>query len=334
MTNKRAWPGVDQEWVERYRTSIAGKYVPAHALEERERELLNAVRDAGVPAAELFGEADALAAEDAAELATVDEEVRASLAGGLRPALREVGNTLMGIGIVAVLIMIVRHGWSVDIDIALMMVVGAVTVVFVGWVVARALFAAGRPACAVGALIAASAAALAAIASAASLGAGHIAASGVPTPLLALGMLAPGVVALVAASRMPLQESRDDWDDAEWLRRFRGGLRARLMSATTARGHVAEIEQALVTAETSAYEEFGHPLTLARELAAADRAARKRRWWVSTISGVGAPLAIAALVLVNNSWGALTIPTAVALLLGSASAAVVGWRDRPWAKGR
>jgi hypothetical protein len=334
VADKSAWPVVDQEWVARYRMSIAGKYVPAHALEERERELLNAVRDAGVPAAELFGEADALASEDAAELATVDEEVRASLGGGLRPALREVGNTLVGIGVVAVLIMIVRHGWSVDIDIALALVAGAVTVVFVGWVVSRALFAAGRPASAVGVLIAASAAALAGIASAASLGAGHLAASDVPTPLLALGMLAPGVVALVAASRMPQQESRECWDDAEWLRRFRGGLRARLMPATAARGHVAEIEQALATARTSAYAEFGHPLTLARELAATDRAVRKRRWWVSTISGTGAPLAIAALVIANHSWGALTIPVAVALLLGGASASVVGWRDRPWAKGQ
>jgi hypothetical protein len=334
MSGESAWPARDRQWVARYRMSIAGKHVPAKALEERERELLHAVRDAEVPATELFGDADALAAEDAAELATVDEEVCASLGGGLQPALREVGNTLMGIGVVAVLIMFIRHGWSVDIDIALALVAGGVTIVFVGWVISRALFAAGRSASALGVLIAAGAAALAGIASAASLGSGHIAASDVPALLLAPGMLAPGVVALVAANRMPQQLSRESWDDTEWLRRFRGGLRARLVPAAAARGHVAEIDQALVTGETSAYAEFGHPLTLARELAAADRAARKRRWWVSTVAGTGGPLAIAALVIANQSWGALTIPVAVVLVLAGASASVVGWDDRPWGKGR
>ncbi|WP_211249282.1 hypothetical protein [Nocardioides aequoreus] len=317
----------------RYRMSIADKHVPAHALKEREHELLSAVREAEVSAAELFGDADVLAKEDAAELATVEEEVRASLGGGLRPALREVGNTLMGIGIVAVLLMIVRHGWSLDIDIALVLVAGSVLVVFMGWVVSRAVFAAGRSASAVGVLMASGAAALAGLASAASLDSDHIVASDVPTPLLALAMLAPGVAALVAASRMTQQASQEGWDDAEWLRRFRGGLRAHLMPATTARGHVAEIEQALVTGKTSAFAEFGHPLTLAREVAAADSAARKRRWWLSTVAGTGAPLAIGSLIILNQSWGVLTIPVAVAFLLAGVIAPVLGWDDRPWVKG-
>ena len=132
MADTAAWPVGDQEWVARYRMSMADKHVPAPALEERERELLDAVREAEVPAAELFGGVDALAAEDAAELATVEEEVRGSLGGGLRPALREVGHTLTGIGVVAVLLMIIRHGWSVDIDIAASLVAGGVLVVFVG----------------------------------------------------------------------------------------------------------------------------------------------------------------------------------------------------------
>lgn len=334
MKDTTAWPVRDQGWVARYRMSIADKHVPAYALEQREHELLSAVREAEVPAAELFGDADVLAAEDAAELATVDEEVRASLGGGLRPVLREVGNTLMGAGIVAVLLLIVREGWSVDIDIALVLVAGGVLIVFVGWVVSRALFAAGRSAAAVGVLIASGAAALAGIASAASLGAGHIAASDVPMPLLALGMLAPGVAALVASSRMTQRESQEGWDDAEWLRRFRGSLRAHLVPGTTARGHVAEIEQSLVTGKTAAFAEFGHPLTLAREVATADRTARKRRWWLSTVAGTGAPLAIGALMIVNQSWGVMSIPVAVAFLLAGAIAPIVRWGDRPWAKGQ
>ena len=62
----QTWPGHDQQWVERYRTAIVGKAVPSAVRAARERELLDAVCEAGVPAAELFGDAAALAAEDAA----------------------------------------------------------------------------------------------------------------------------------------------------------------------------------------------------------------------------------------------------------------------------
>ncbi|WP_245580286.1 hypothetical protein [Arthrobacter castelli] len=328
----RAWPVVDQKWVERYRMSMVGKHVPALTLEERERELLDAVREAEVPATELFGDAGELAAEDATELATVDEAVRASLGGGLRPALREVGHTLVGIAAVAVLLVIIRHGWSVDIDIAHALVAAGVLIVFVGWVVTRALFSSGRSISAAGALVFAAAIAIAGIVAAANLGSGHIAAHNVPVPLLALVVLTPGIVALVVAGRMPQPALRESWDDARWLDRFRGGLRSRLMPAGTARGHVAEIEQALGSRRTSAYEEFGHPLALARELAAADQVARARRWWASTIAGTGAPLVIAALVLANQSWGTLTIPVAVVLAAVAALALGLGWGRRPWAK--
>ena len=44
--------------------------------------------------------------------------------------------------------------------------------------------------------------------------------------------------------------------------------------------------------------------------------------------------AFAALVLANQSWGALTIPVAVAVLLAAAGALAVGWDRRPWATGQ
>lgn len=332
MATVKAWPVADQEWVARYRVSMARKHVPAIALEERERELLNAVRKAELPAVDLFGDAEELASEDAAELATVDEEVRTSLGGGLRPALREVGGTLVGIGAVSVLLLIIRSGWSVDIDTAQALVGASVLVVFVGWIVGRALFSAGQSASALGALVVAVALALAGIASAGALGSGHIVAHDVPVPFLALGMLAPGVAALVAASRMPQQKLRKSWDDSKWLRRFRGGLRSRLMPAATARDHIAEIKQTLAVGGTSAYSEFGHPLVLAREIAAADRSVRARLWCVSTIAGAGVPLCLAALVLANQSWGSLTVPATVALTLAAAVALALGWHGRPWAR--
>lgn len=324
------WPVGDEEWILRYRTSMAVRNVPALALEERERELVGAVLDMNAPAVELFGDAEELAREDAAELSTVEEEVRTSLGGGLQPALKEVGGMLVGVGAVTSLIAIIRSGWSADIDTALVLVAASVLVVFVGWVLVRALFSSGRSAAAVGAGAGAGAAAVAGIAYAAILGSGHLAASDVPLPLLMVGLLVPGISTLVVADRMPRQELRESWDDAQWLRRFRGGLRARLVPAVTARGHVTEIEQTLAAGGMSASSEFGHPLTLAHDLARADRTARRRLWAVSTGASVGAPLCLAVLVMANQSWGMLTIPVAVAFCLVAVGAFTAAWGRRPW----
>jgi len=332
--DRTTWSAGDREWVARYRASMAGKHVPASAREERERELRVAVREAGLPAAELLGDAGALAAGDAAELATVDEAVRVSEGGGMRPVLRDVGGTLLGIGAVAVSLTVVRGAWSVDLDVAHLLVAAGVLVGFMGWVVGRALFSAGRSMMTAGALVAATAIALACIASAARLGPGHVLAERVPVPLLAVALLAPGVVTLLLARRMPQERLRDEWNDTEWLRRFRGGLRARLVPTSVARGHAAEIEQGIHLTGQSAYAEFGHPLVLARELAEANRTARTRRWWLSTAAGTGTPLIIAALVFAMQTWGPLTIPVVVVLLLGAVVTPLVGWTDRPWVKRR
>lgn len=332
MADTKTWPARDQKWVARYRTSMATKCVPVTAREEREQELLGAVREAGLPAAEIFGDAHTLAAEDAAELATVDEAVRTSEGGGLRPALREVGGTLVGMGVVSIVLMVLRGGWSVDLNIALILIAASVVVAFVGWVVGRAFFSAGRSVAVAGTLVTAGAVALAGIASAATLGPGHIVASDVPVLPLGLALLAPGVVTLGVSIRMPQQTLRESWDDTDWLSRFRGGLRARLVPAATARGHVAEIKQSLGVGGASAYAEYGHPLGLARELAEADRTARARRWWVSTLAGTVTPLVIATLIFTMQSWGALTIPVVIFLLLSALITPGVGWADRPWAK--
>lgn len=329
-----AWPERDRAWVARYRNGTTGKNVPPDVLGARERELLAAVVRAGSPAAELLGDPVELATDDVTELATADEAVRTSTGGGMRPALQEVGGALLGLGAVSVALMVVRGGWTADLDVASALVAASVAVVAVGWVVGRVLFSAGRPLATAGVLVPVGTLALLGIASAATLGPGHVAASDVPVPLLGAGLLAPGVLVLVSARRMPQQNLRESWDDEEWLRRFADGLRTRLVPSRTAREHVAEVEQTVRAGTGSAFAEFGHPLSLARRLADADRTARARRWWVSTLAGVGAPLAIAALVLVMNSWGALTVPVALALLLGALLTAVSRWGDRPWSERR
>lgn len=323
------WPAGDQEWATRYRLAMKGKPVPSLSLQEREQELLNATHESGMPAAELFGDARTLATEDAAELATVDEMVRTSLGGGLKPALREIAGTSVGIGVVAVLIMVMRHGWFVDLDVAHVLIAASVAAALLGWKIGRALFAGGRAGSAVGALIAVGTVSAAGIASAANLGPGHIAAGDVPVLLLALVMLGPGIVVLVVLGRMPQQALRETWDDSAWLRRFRGGLRSRLMPSVIARAHVAEVEQALAWTGATAYAEFGHPLSFARELSAADRVTRARQWWAVTTATTGGPLVIAALILTNQSWGMLTFPIAVGFALSAVVALSVGWSDRP-----
>ena len=324
------WSVQDQGWATRYRTVMTAKHVPASSLQEREHELLDAVRATRTPAAELFDDATALATEDAAELATAEEEVRTSLGAGLRPVLREIGGRLVGIGAVAVLLMVLRSGWSIDVDIAHALVAASVLLAFIGWVVLRALFTAGRPGSTISVSVLLGAVVVAGIAFAANLGSGHYAARDVPVPLLAAAMLAPGVALLVVSQRMPQQVLRHQWSDEQWMRRFTGALRARLMPSRTTRDHVTEIKHALELAGTTAYTEFGHPLVLARDLAAANRVARTRRWWLLTLTGTLTPLVIAVLIVTNHSWGALTIPVALAFVLSAAVVLGASWGDRPW----
>lgn len=334
MGNRDIWPEIDQAWVTRYRASMAGKHVPTIALDERERELLNAVREADLPAADLFGDALTLAADDVLELATTAEAVRTAEGGGPRHAVRDAGGTLFGMGVVSVLLLALRSGWSADLNIAHLLVAVSVAVPFMGWIAARALFSAGRSVAMTGVLMTAGAIALGGIASAVALGNGHIVARAVPVPVLGLALITPGIVMLVWASRMQHQVLRTSWGDPDWLRRLRGGLRARFVPAAIARGHVAEIQQSLTVSDTSAYEEYGHPLVLAREIANADRTSRSRLWWLWILAGAGSPLVGAALVVTAQSWGNLTIPIASLLLLSSIVTPLVGWSRRPWVQQR
>ena len=217
------WPQQDQGWVSRYRTSMTGRHVPA------------------------------------VELATPDEAARMSLRGGLRPALREVGGTLVGLTAVPLLIILFRGGWSVDVPITSALIAVSLTVGYTGWVVSRALFSGGRPIATSGVLAAAGAVAgavaVAGIAWAARLNADDVVARDVCVPLMGRGVLAPGTLVLVAARRLPQPTLREDWDDAEWLRRFRSGLRTRLVPSATTRGHLDEVHQTIKAGTASAFEE-------------------------------------------------------------------------------
>lgn len=334
MGKRNIWPATDRAWVTRYRASMAGKHVPAIALDERERELLNAVREADLPAADLFGDALTLAADDVLELATTAEAVRTSDGGGPHHAVRDAGGTLLSLGVVLAILLALRNGWSADLTLAYPLVAVSVTVPFMGWIAARAFFSAGRPVAMTAVLVTAGALALAGIASAVALGNDHIVARAVPVPILGLAFITPGIVILVWASRMQRQVLRTSWDDSGWLRRLRGGLRARFVPAAIARGHVSEIQQSLAVSDTSAYEEYGHPLVLAREIANANRTSRSRLWWLCILAGSGSSLIGAALVVNTHIWGNLTIPIAVLFLVSSLVNPIAGWTRRPWVQER
>lgn len=330
--DQRSWPEQDRKWVARYRTAIAGKNVPTAVLQRREDELLKAVHSAAQPAVEVFGDAVDLAKGDASELATTDEAVRTSEGGGVRAALREGGGTLAGTGAVAVVLMFLRNGWYVDVELATALFVVTAVVVIAGWFLARSLFSAGRPVGMAVALLCAAAVATAGIVVAVDVGPNVVVASDVPLLALGVALMAPGLVALGVAAAMPPQVLQMDWDDAKWWRRFRGGLTCRLVPQAAVRAHVAEVRQQLSSSGVAAHVEFGHPLVLAREIAGADRTARARRWWMLTIAGTIAPLLVGLLILVGGTWGALTIPVGVIFVLVGLSRPVIAWGRRPWAK--
>lgn len=332
MTTTQTWPERDRAWAARYRAEMTAKHVPVEVLDVRERELLGVVRETELPAEEVFGRASALASEDAVELATVEEEVLTSEGGGPRALVRELGGALTGFALVGAVLMAVRGGWSVDLDVAAIAVAGGVAAVGLAWIAGRALFAAGRGRAAVAAVAGSLAVAVACIAYAANLGGGHLLAQAVPTPMVAAAVLAPGFALLLIAGRMPKPTLRERWTDEEWLNRFRGALRGRLVPAAAARGHVAEIEQALAQAGRGAFAEYGHPLVLARELAAVDSGARTRRWWLSILGGAVLPAALAVFIALAQTWGPLTIPVVVVLALLALLSFAAAWGDRPRAK--
>lgn len=331
MPSAPEWPTADRAWLDRYRGALSVHAVPDAAREERERELLEAVVASGEPADRVLGEPRSVAAEVAAELATRDEEVVRSEAS-LRPAVLQLGGTLLALALVAAATLAARAGWSFGLGLAELLVATGVAAFLVIWTVGRSLLAGGRPGATTAAILAGVAIAVGCVALAARVGPGRVLLEDVPTPLAALVMLLPGAALLVLASRMPATRLREEWSDDAWLRRFRGGLRSRLVPASRIEAHVAEAASVIAQAgERSAYREFGHPLAYARELADVDAQSCARRWRLAAAAGVGAPLAIAALILLTPGTDAVEafelLVLAVLALVGAASA----WRSRPGA---
>lgn len=325
----KMWPSGDQGWAARYQLSMGGSDVPAAALEKREAELLASVLEAGLPAVELFGDAEELAAEDAAEMATVEEAVRSSEGGGLQPAVWLMGMMLLSLGAAPTVLTFIRSGWFVDVDVASGVVAATVLLCAVGAIAVHGLFVAGQSRAAVGALVATAVVTVGGIAVAEGMGPGHTAATDFPVLVLGVGCVAPGLILLLVAHLLPQPSLRADWDDAEWLRIFRGGLRARLVPGVTARGHVAEIEQAIGSGSESAAAEFGHPLVLARTLAKDDPVAGVRRWWMSAIGACAIPLVLAAMNASSRTWGIFSVPIAIVLAIVGVVMMVIKWRQRP-----
>jgi hypothetical protein len=326
------WPATDRPWLDRYRGALAAHAVPDAARERRERELLEAVIASGEPAERVLGEARAVAAEVAAELATREEEVVRSEAS-LRPAVVQLGGTLLGLALVAAATLGVRAGWTFDLALAELLVAAGVAAFLVLWTIGRSLLAGGRPGATTAVVIAGIATAVGGAVLAARVGPGQVLLADAPTLLAALVLALPGVALLVVARRMRAARLREDWSDDAWLRRFRGALRSRLVPRARVEAHVTEAASVVAEAgEGAAHREFGHPLAYARELADADARSRSRRWRLAALAGVGAPLAVAALVLVTPGSDAIEWLELVVLALLALVGAVSAWRSRPGAR--
>lgn len=329
MTTK-VWPQRDARWLGLYRGSIAGKPVPRDVAEARERELLVAVLEAEAPADEVLGDPAELAALDATELAGGEEELIREDGGTPRTTVINVGGTGLAIGLVVSISMLVRSGWSLDVNLAVILVGGGTAVAFIAWAVASGCYGGGRLGGVFAAIVLGVVAGSGGIVMAVLVGNDHVLVRDVPTLLVGAALLMPGVALLIIGGNLR-ERLQEDWSDGEWLQRFRNGLRTRLLPAEAARGHIAEVVQTIARGgDGSANREFGHPLVYARALAQANRHSRGRRWWVSAVGTIGWPLAFLALMLLIDTGSALRIPFAVLFGLGAVAGTAALWPTRPW----
>lgn len=324
------WPERDDAWLGRYRRSLAGQPVPRDVAEERERELLAAVIEADAPAEAILGDPAELAAMDAAELADGAKEMIRAEGGTPRSTVINVGGTGLAIGLLASITVLVERGWSLEVNLATSLVGAGVAAAFIAWAVASGCYWGGQLGGVLASIALGVAALTAGIVMAVLVGNDHVLASDVPTLLVGAALLLPGIALLIIGGTMR-EHLRTDWNDDEWLQRFRNGLRTRLLPAEAARGHIAEAVQTIAhEGEGSAYREFGHPLVYARALAQADRSSRGRRWWLSAVGTIGGPLALLALMPFTDTGSVLRIPFAVLLGIRALLGTTNLWPTRPW----
>lgn len=327
----RPWPQRDLGWQAAYLWRVSQPEVPSAAVSARLDELLDAVLEAGVPAEELFGAPESLAACDVAELGTADESVRASFGSGAKQSVLLMGITLLVPVVPLMIVLLVSTGWAIDVTARALVFSGCLALILVSCALIRSMHDASRPRGVIAMITVAAALLVAAVAFAMSSVPFPVVARGVPTLLVVLVAAVPGTVLLMVYFLLPDKPLRDEWSEEQWRRRFRAALITRGLPRRRALDHVRELQSSRTEDDGSSFEEYGHPVAFARTMTEHAPEARKRRWAISAASELVVPVLalVYAATFTDMWWWArvlIAIAGAVWLVLSARSA----WGARPW----
>lgn len=333
MSDEEEWPERDDAWLFAYLWHVSQPAVPEEAIRARVEELRVAVLEAGEPAYVVFGEPWVVAASDVEDLSTVDEELRAAGAAGWRGMLTGLASSLILVALLPPISLLIDEGWRADLRPGLVaMAIGFLTFA-TGVTFTRLFYEAARPLAMLVSLLLGLACFVSAVVIVATHSGAEPLVRDVPVLLFAAAMLLPGIVALLVARRIPESPPQTQWDDAVWLRRFRGALVLKGVSRSRIREQELEVRQMMSEAgATSLYDECGHPIGFARQLATHDRSAKGRRWGWGSVAQVIMPMLIAIAALPDDgqiwTWWRIVIFGSAVLLF--AATVISQWRSRPW----
>ncbi|MFT4213450.1 MAG: hypothetical protein QM622_01560 [Microbacterium sp.] len=326
------WPDRDAAWVLAYLVRVTRPDVPSAAIDARLDELCAAAHDADEPAESLFGNPFDVAAQDAEDLATPEEALRASGGGGARATVRSLGTQLVLIALFVTFLLLCAQGgsWTIALTPGLVMLLSGSGSAALGLGGARILASSGHAIGAVASAVAGIGGFVVGIAYRATHPDSTPWWPDAPILLIGAAAVVPGTALLWASRYIPDRGLRSAWTNTQWWRRFRGALVLRGMPPRRARDREREVHDALEEiGATNAHLEFGHPVVFARSLADDDPQAKTVRWALR--HSLFAVIALSALVraLPDGAWGwanLVGVPLATLLF-----ALVVwwAWRARP-----
>ncbi|BDD80733.1 hypothetical protein TPB0596_04960 [Tsukamurella pulmonis] len=315
------WPERDRRWAARYILCLAKEGVTLEASDARQSELIAAAEAAGAPAADVFGDADLLAAADASDIAQSWVPTASISTGGLRSRLDAVGFVLLFLGLAASIV-VVSGGATSDITfrgVVLAAIVAAAT--FLGGE-GMGAFAEGRLRTAAALVVGCVGVIVGGVALMMAVGADRILVADAPWWITIPALFVPGALLIVAARLVPAQgPTRKPLTADEWFGRFRGAL----LSAGVSAGATREHERTLRSDSVDVGQEYGDPVVFARRLAAQDDSAidrrRSRKTW-----GIVLLVALLAFNLATSeSDGALWGFQVVLVVLAAAALAPSVW---------
>lgn len=309
------WPEPDRDWAGRYLLGLFREGVEASASSERQAELIAAVHAAGVPAEELFGDPADVARADAPDLAGPSAVAAAESAdrAGARDAVGYAGAALLLLGVIAAIMVLVSGDGPIDVRVGVVAVLLAIIGGMIAGSVALFHSMAGR--------LRAAALAGAVAVGVVLVGGSQVTWSGrdvvliadLPRWAAALGLLLPGVLAILTARLVPARAAQTAWDDDAWFDRFRGVLTTKGVPAGVAREHERTLREGL--AGTTAMQEYGRPDAFALTLAADDPAAPGRRLWWGAAGWFALAVLQAAFIPDDHGFWLLLRVVLIALLI-------------------